>query len=206
MKALLINGSFRSNGTTAGALGYVAEELEKAGIEADIRHVGGKVSQGCIDCRKCRTYDEPRCVFDDDPVNECIRAAGEAQGLVLACPVHYSGINGAMKCFLDRFFYTKPNLDFKPAAAFVCLRRSGAVEALSGLHHYLQLSRSILAPASYWPAVHGHNAEQIKEDEEGIYLLREMGRNMAWLIHTMDRSDVPPPVPDKKPATNFVRQ
>lgn len=206
MKALLINGSPKANGTTGGALRYVAEELERAGIEADIRHVGGQVKHGCTDCRKCRTYDEPRCVFDDDPVNDCIRAAEEAQGLVIAAPVYYSGIAGTMKCFLDRFFFPGPRLSYKPAAAFVCLRRGGGVAALDSMQHYFGLSRSLQVPTSYWASVHGNNPEQLREDEEGVFLLREIGRNMAWLMRTLDESNVPLPTAQKRPMTNFVRE
>ena len=48
MKVLLINGSPHEKGCTYTALSLIAGELNKAGIDTEILHVGGKpVWAGC---------------------------------------------------------------------------------------------------------------------------------------------------------------
>ena len=88
MKVLLINGSPHAKGCTATALGIVAEELERGGVEAETVHVGIKDIRGCIACRKCKTTG--RCVFDDI-VNELAPKLEQADGLVVGSPVYFAG-------------------------------------------------------------------------------------------------------------------
>jgi len=68
MNVLLINGSPHAHGCTFTALSVVADELQKAGVETEIIHVGQKDIRGCIGCYKCRELGS--CVFDKDMVNE----------------------------------------------------------------------------------------------------------------------------------------
>lgn len=81
MKAILINGSPHAKGCTYTALRTVADELEKAGVEAEIIHVGHKDIRGCIGCGKCAELG--RCVFDDDMVNEVARKFEVADALIV---------------------------------------------------------------------------------------------------------------------------
>ena len=48
MNVLLINGSPHEKGCTYTALSLIAGELNKAGIDTEILHVGGKPVGGCI--------------------------------------------------------------------------------------------------------------------------------------------------------------
>ena len=43
-----------------------------------------------------------------------------------------------------------------------------------------------LVSGSYWPMVHGSKPEQVLEDEEGCAVMRELGRNMAWLLKCIE--------------------
>ncbi len=207
MKVLAINGSPHLHGTTYGAIRILSDELEKEGIETKIVHVGNRISHGCSGCGYCRKQEEPACVFDDDAVNECLRLARECDGLIFGSPVYYAGIAGSMKSFLDRFFYTRPDLSYKVGTVCVALRRSGAVTVYQQMNNYLDLSNMLITPGHYWNAVHGSNAEQILSDEEGIQLMRTLGRNMAWLMKTLEygRKTLPPPTPEPRIYTNFVR-
>lgn len=72
MNVLLINGSPHKKGCTYTALSEVAGQLEKNGIGSNIVHIGSKPIRGCIACGACR--ETGLCVFDDDPVNELLRA------------------------------------------------------------------------------------------------------------------------------------
>ena len=55
MKVLLINGSPHEKGCTYTALSLIAKELNDAGVDTEILHVGGKPVGGCI----CLLYTSP---------------------------------------------------------------------------------------------------------------------------------------------------
>ena len=60
MKVLLINGSPHEKGCTYTALSLIAKELNDAGVDTEILHVGGKPVGGCIGCGGCfYTCPEP---------------------------------------------------------------------------------------------------------------------------------------------------
>ncbi len=39
-----------------------------------------------------------------------------------------------------------------------------------------------LISSTYWPMVHGGKAEEAVSDEEGLQIMRNLGRNMAWIL------------------------
>jgi hypothetical protein len=55
--------------------------------------------------------------------------------------------------------------------------------------------------------VHGSNAEQVLQDEEGIQCMRILGRNMAFLLRAIaaERSAHGLPQQEKNVYTNFIR-
>ena len=129
MNVLLINGSPHKNGCTYTALNEVAGQLNKQGIETHILHIGSKPIRGCIACGKC--VQTGACIFNDDPVNECVERLKQADGLVVGSPVYYASPSGALISLLDRVFYGKAApYAFKPAAAVVSCRRGGATASL----------------------------------------------------------------------------
>lgn len=204
MKVLAINGSPHEKGCTYTAIRLVADELEKQGIETKLVQVGKLPVRGCIGCRTCK--DNKRCVFDDI-VNECIDKSKDADGILLGSPVYYSGIAGSMKCFLDRFFYAGPYLHYKVGAAVVSARRAGTVETFQQLNNYFNLRNIVIVPSHYWNEVHGSNAEDVMKDEEGVQIMRTLGRNMAWLLKTMEYGKNAVPLPEQEEVihTNFIR-
>lgn len=207
MNVLLINGSPRADGCTFTALGEVAGELGKAGIQTRVFHIGARPIRGCVACRRCA--DTGLCVFDDDPVNECIGLAREADGLVVGSPVYYSGPNGALCAFLDRMFYIKAaGYAHKPAAAVVNCRRGGASAAFDRLNKYFTISSMPVVSSQYWNATHGTTPDEVRRDAEGLQVMRTLGRNMAWLIRCIEvaRATVPYPVREPPLRTNFIRE
>ncbi|MDD2320799.1 MAG: flavodoxin family protein, partial [Geobacteraceae bacterium] len=104
MKVVAFNGSPNAEGNTWHALGMVAAELEKEGIETEIIHVGNKTIRGCIACNQCVKNRNEECALTGDEVNGWLREMKRADGIILGSPVHYSAIAGTMKSFLDRAF------------------------------------------------------------------------------------------------------
>ncbi len=207
MKVLAFNGSPHKNGCTYTALRIIADELEKQGIETEIIHVGGSVIRGCTDCGYCGRSEEDGCVFKNDLVNECLEKSKTADGILLGSPVYYSGIAGTMKSFLDRFFFSGSTLQYKVGAAVVSTRRAGDVDTFHQLNNYFNLRNIIITPGHYWNAVHGTNPQEVLQDKEGVQLMRALGRNMAWLMQSIEQSKGTVPMPEREARvfTNFIR-
>jgi multimeric flavodoxin WrbA len=205
MKVIALNGSPHQNGAVHQGIAVMAAELEKEGIETKIIPVGHLYIHGCMDCGKCRELG--RCLFTEDPVNECAALIEEADGLILGSPVYYGSIAGTFKAFLDRLFFSGLSLKGKAAAAVVSLRRTGGINTLHQLNNYLNLSQALITPSVYWEVIHGNNAEETLEDREGLQILEISARNMAWLIKTLalGKRDIPPPPAVKRERTNFIR-
>lgn len=206
MKVLLINGSPHKKGCTYTALREVADELERQGIETEIFQLGTAAVRSCTACGQCARTG--RCVFDDDPVNQCLDRLRQADGLIVGAPVHYAGPAGAVTALLDRMFYRKSGfLALKPAAAVVSCRRGGASAAFDRLNKYFTIAQMPVVSSQYWNAVHGNTPEQVRQDLEGMQIMRTLGRNMAWLLKCIDyaKEAVPRPQQEERVATNFIR-
>jgi multimeric flavodoxin WrbA len=211
MKFVAINGSPKAEGNTRFAIGVVAAELEARGIEVEVLHIGGRAIRGCIGCGLCGQRKDERCAQADDGVNEAVATMKAADGILLASPVYYAGIAGTMKCFLDRAFYVSGangNLfRHKVGASLVALRRSGGMTALDQLNRYMQYSEMVLPASNYWNIIHGAKSGEAAQDEEGVQIMRVLGRNMAWLLESLaaSKGSVAQPEKQTKVRTNFVR-
>jgi multimeric flavodoxin WrbA len=203
-KIIALNGSPHHESTVHAGLSYVCGELEKEGVEVERIHVGGKLIHGCLGCGKCRI--EGLCAIHDDITNECIERVRQADGILLSSPVYYGGIAGGFKCLLDRMFYAGLNLQYKPAAALVATRRAGGSAVHHQLCNYLTLAGAVLTPTTYWNIIYGINAEETKEDAEGAYVLKSLGKNLAWLLKTLEagKKMVAPPELGTRAWTNFI--
>ena len=183
-KVLLINGSPHPNGCTAEALKEVQRTLESEGIETEMIHVGNKDIRGCISCNKCS--ETGRCVLGNDPVNETAPKFEAAEGLVIGSPVYYGSPNGTLLAFLDRLFYSTPfSKQMKVGAAVVSCRRGGNTASFDVLNKYFTISSMPVASSTYWNQVHGFSAEDVRKDLEGLQTMRNLGRNMAFLIRAI---------------------
>lgn len=203
MKVLLINGSPHKEGCTFTALSEVKNQLEKEGIDSEIFWIGNKPVRGCIACLKCG-HKEGKCAFDDDPTNEIINKLLEADGLVVGSPVYYAGPNGALCAVLDRVFYASGSkFAFKPAASIVSCRRGGATASFDRLNKYFTISNMPIISSQYWNMVHGNTPEEVKQDLEGLQTMRTLARNMAWILKSIENSDLPQH--EEKLKTNFIR-
>ncbi|WDV45217.1 flavodoxin family protein [Clostridiaceae bacterium M8S5] len=209
MKVVAINGSPRIDGNTAQAIEIVAVELKKQNIDVETLQVGNKNIRGCMACMKC--VELGRCVMDNDVVNEYIAKMKEADGLLLASPVYYSGVAGTMKAFLDRAFLvtgvTGNAFRYKVGAAITVVRRTGGMPTVDNLDRYIQYSEMFVPTANYWNVIHGANKGEIKEDLEGVQIGRILGKNMAWLMKAVElgKKEMGIPEKEKKDWMNFVR-
>jgi multimeric flavodoxin WrbA len=204
MSVLLINGSPHEKGCTYTALSEVAGEIEKNGVETEIYHIGDDPVRGCRGCGAC--VKTGSCVIDDDRCNEIARLMRAAQGVVIGSPVYYANINGALGALLDRaFFSSREQMAYKPGAAVVSCRRGGAGCAFDRLNKYFTINNMPVVSSQYWNSVHGNTPDEVRQDAEGLQVMRVLGRNMAWLLRSVEAGNVPTPAPEPPLRTNFIR-
>jgi len=179
-KVLLLNGSAHRHGCTATALEEMIKVFEEEGIETELIQVGTKDIRGCISCNKCS--ETGKCAFDD-LVNEVAPKFEEADGLVVGSPVYYASPNGNILSFMDRLFYsTAFSKHMKVGAAVVSCRRGGNTASFDVLNKYFTISGMPVASSTYWNQVHGFTADDVKKDLEGLQTIRNLARNMSFLI------------------------
>lgn len=209
MKVVAFNGSPKKEGNTYLAIRMVADELEKEGIEVEIVHVGNKVIRGCLACNACARNKNEKCIIDNDEVNEWIQKMKAADGIILGSPVHYSGIAGTMKSFLDRAFYVAGSgiLRHKVGASVVADRRSGGVPTFNQLNNFINYAEMLMPSTNYWNVIHGTAPGEVAEDEEGRQIMRVLGKNMAWLMKLVEngKESVKEPERENKIFTSFIR-
>ena len=206
MKVLLINGSPHADGCTYTALKEMAETLDKNGIETEIYQIGTQPVAGCVACNSCEKTG--KCVFDDG-VNEIAARLDEFDGIVLGAPVYYAGAAGQAHAFFDRlFFFNGRKMAGKLGAAVVSCRRGGATATWDNLNKYFGMNNMFTVGSQYWNQVHGNNAEQVKQDLEGIQTMRTLGHNMAWMLKNIEagrKAGVEFPQYETPVYTNFIR-
>ena len=182
-KVILLNGSPHSNGCTAAALDEMIKVFQKEGIETELIHVGNKNIRGCISCGKCS--ETGKCVFDD-LVNQVAPEFEKADGLVVGSPVYYGSPNGTIISFMDRLFYsTSFSKHMKVGAAVVSCRRGGNTASFDVLNKYFTISSMPVASSTYWNQVHGFKADDVRKDLEGLQTMRNLARNMAFMIRAI---------------------
>jgi multimeric flavodoxin WrbA len=198
MKVLLVNGSPKAQGCTYTALSEIRKELEVANVETELIQVGVNPIRGCT-----------KCVFPDGPVNELIEKAKHADGFIFGSPVHYAAASGQLTSLLDRAFYAgKSVFRYKPGAAIVSCRRGGATAAFEQLNKYFTISNMPVVSSQYWNMVHGNTPEEVQQDLEGMQTMRLLGKNMAWLLHSLQAgkaAGIELPEQEPREITNFIR-
>ena len=99
-KILAINGSPRSNGSTAKVLNVISEKMI-SGYSTEIINLGELKISHCKACMNCKKTGV--CAINDDmtPLYEKIR---DADVLIFGTPVYFGAETGLFKNFLDRMY------------------------------------------------------------------------------------------------------
>ena len=95
----------------------------------------------------------------------------------------------------------------KPAAAVTSARRAGTTATLDVLLKYLEYHQMPIVSSSYWNMVHGNTPEEVKQDAEGLQIMRTLGNNMAWLLRCIEAgvtAGIEVPKEEEKIKTNFI--
>lgn len=210
MKVLLVNGSPNRMGCTFTALSEVEKTLNEENIETKIIHVGQKDIRGCTACLKC--MDLGKCVYDDY-VNEFIELCKDFDGFIFGAPVYFASANSTLISLLTRGFYAgrKSGVNLfrlKPGAAVVSARRAGTTASIDEINKFFTISEMPIISSKYWPMVHGNTPDEVKQDKEGLQVMRTLGRNMAWFLKIKEagkKAGISEPESEVPIVTNFIR-
>ena len=111
--------------------------------------------------------------------------------------------------FLHRLSWSAgKNLKYKPAAMVVSARRAGTTSALDEIAKIPEFFHMPLINGNYWPMVHGSTPDDVRKDEEGLQIVRNIGRNMAWILKCIQvgkENGIEHPQPEDPVKTNFIR-
>lgn len=175
-------------------------------MEIERVNIGNKDIRGCIACNFCRQHG--RCVFND-LVNEVAPKFAAADGIIVGTPTYYAGSNGQALSFLDRLFYSTSGVfdkTMKVGAAVISSRRGGSTSAFDEINKYFTLCSMPIVSSTYWNEVHGFVAEDVEKDLEGLQTMRNLGRNMAFLIKAVTAQKKMEGIPEQEHSaiTNFM--
>ena len=211
MKVIGINGSARKGGNTSILIQKVFEPLEAEGIETKLVNLGPKSVNGCLACMKCFEKQDGHCVQTKDALNELIDEMKTADGIILGTPVYVADISAQLKCFIDRSaVVANANGNMfkrKAGAAVVAARRAGAVSALHSINSYFAHAEMIIVNSTYWNMGFGMDKGEVTQDGEGLQTMNNLGKNMAWLIKSIEASKDKIKTPETSVAvrTYFIR-
>jgi len=189
MKIVAINGSARKGGNTAQLLTKVLDELTIAGHDTELVELAGQSFPGCIACYKCFEMKDKRCGVKNDIANDCIEKMLTADAILLGSPTYFADVSASMKALIERAgMVARANGNMfrrKLGAGVVAVRRSGASHAFSTLNNFFLIGEMIVVGSNYWNIGLGREPGQVQEDKEGLQIMQDLGRNMAWLLERL---------------------
>ena len=96
----------------------------------------------------------------------------------------------------------------KPGAVVVSARRAGTTATIDQMNKYLLYAQMPVVSSRYWNMVHGQTPDQVLEDTEGVQIMRVLGKNMAWLLKSIEAgkaAGIPQPEKEERISTNYIR-
>ncbi len=172
MKILVLNGSPRPNGNTAGMVAAFAEGARESGHEVRIIDVCKKKIGGCLACEYCHTKGGGKCIQQDD-MQEVYPLLEEAEMIVLASPIYYHSITGQLQCAVNRIYALDKPKNLKKAALILS---SGSDHVYSGAIFEYQNSFLQYLHLEDMGIYSAHGKEN--GSEEKLNALREFGRKL----------------------------
>ena len=76
------------------------------------------------------------------------------------------------------------------------------------MNRYFTISNMPVISSEYWNEVHGNTPDEVRQDFEGMQTMRQLGRNMAWMLRCIEagkQAGIALPEHENKVRTNFIR-
>lgn len=143
MKIVIINGSPRKNGATAGILREMEKRLAEKGAETEFFNICDMDISPCRGC--CSCYRTGRCFIEDDGERLSLKIS-EADGIIMGSPTYASNVSGQLKQFIDRGHFVIEQLLYgKYAVSVVTGENYGSGDAGAVLGKLLKYSGASLS-------------------------------------------------------------
>ena len=148
-----------------------------------------------------------------EEVSKTLKSEGIETEIIHVGHKDIRGCIGCRQCktlvsFIDRLFYSMTaDKTMKVGAAVVSCRRGGNSATFDELNKYFTISQMPIASSQYWNMVHGNSPEEVQQDLEGLQTMRTLGKNMAFLIKSIQLGKKEFGLPEKEEHkfTNFIR-
>lgn len=191
MKVIAINGSARKDGNTAIIIEKIFEELNAAGIETEMIQFAGNIIEPCKACWACGGQNN--CVHKKDMFTEVYEKMLDADGIILGSPVYSANISANMQAFLERAAVVGDmnqdgkNMKHKVGIAIASARRAGSLHAVDAMNHFFLNHEMFIVGSTYWNLAYGQMPGDVLNDEEGISTMKNLGKNMAFLLNKLNQ-------------------
>ncbi len=103
MNVLAISSSPRRDGNSRLLANAILDGAAEAGHEVALVDLADTMTGLLRDCRECRGADG-NCTIADGYQELFLKQVLKADAIVLATPLYWYGVSGALKSFIDRFF------------------------------------------------------------------------------------------------------
>jgi multimeric flavodoxin WrbA len=185
MKVLGIHSSPIKSGNTAWLLDYALREAEKAGnAEIETVPLSGLSIADCRQCNWCMAKQTPDrlCSIQDD-ASSILEKIRDCDVLILASPVYFSRLSGAMACLIDRtrcfIFGKNGHLALKGkvgvALAVGWCRNLGMETTLASIHGAFLLHEMLTPSCHAAGALYGVGVVSGQRDEAFSYKRDKLG-------------------------------
>jgi multimeric flavodoxin WrbA len=186
MRVLGISGSPRRGGNTDLLIHAALQTLAEEGIEGDFLSLADRHIQPCLACGGCLKAETIRCVQDDPAFEGVLEKFSAADGILVGSPVYFGSATPQVMALLDRVGYVGRRhpqlLRRKVGAAIVVARRAGQNFTFAQLNYFFLISEMIVPGSTYWNIAFGREKGEVANDTEGMDTVRNLARNMAWLM------------------------
>ena len=97
--------------------------------------------------------------------------------------------------------------NYAVGACAAVARRGGLSATFDELNKYFTISGMPVASSYYWNSVHGRLPGEAEQDAEGLWTMRELARNMSFLMKciALGKKEFGLPQHEDPKKTHFVR-
>lgn len=119
MNVLVLHGSPKENGNTAGLVDIATEELKKKGHTVTRMNAVDMEVEPCIACMECqKSGNEFYCINEDDGT-KALKAMIEADAIIITSPLYFAAFTAHIKPLIDRSFAMSRKFGTKQHFSFV---------------------------------------------------------------------------------------
>jgi len=182
LKALGIVGSPRKGGNTEILTAHCLQAIAEEGLGTELVSLAGLDIKGCNACGYCSDHDG--CSIEDD-LQPIYAKMVVADAIVVASPVYYSSATSLVKGFLERAGYMSRGSGVfkgKVGGPLVVARRGGQNFTVAELLFWFHIMQVINPGSTYWNMAFGREKGEVKQDEEGLNIAWNFGKNIANLV------------------------